>query len=119
MLRKSASRSFRFSFAIKTEQNKTSFNMLFIIFKLLEKKPSLKFIFRPSPSKTVTVNKLLNLLTCKFSVVGSNLRREEEKTYKKFVKYCREVFGKWKSESEKSLDVLIISFAERYYNRRN
>lgn len=38
MLRKSASRSFRFSFAIKTEQNKTSFNMLFIIFKLLEKK---------------------------------------------------------------------------------
>lgn len=54
----------------------------------------MKFIFRPSPSKTVTVNKLLNLLTCKFSVVGSNLRREEEKTYKKFVKYCREVFGK-------------------------
>lgn len=44
MLRKSASRSFRFSFAIKTEQNKTSFNMLFIIFKLLEKKPSLKYL---------------------------------------------------------------------------
>lgn len=68
--------------------------MLFIIFKLLEKKLLLKFIFRFSSFKTVIVNKLLNLLICKFFVVGLNFCRDEEKIYKKFVKYCREVFGK-------------------------
>ncbi|OWF35273.1 hypothetical protein KP79_PYT22802 [Mizuhopecten yessoensis] len=41
----------------------------------------------------MTVNKLVSLVIVNFDERGSNRRTEQEKTYRGFLKYTREVFG--------------------------
>jgi len=43
---------------------------------------------------TLTVNRLIALFKTTFGEEGSNRRREQEITYRAFLKYVREVFGK-------------------------
>ncbi|XP_069129254.1 uncharacterized protein [Argopecten irradians] len=63
------------------------------LLQLMSQKPSLVYLFRPSASQSMTVNKLLTSFKCQFSEEGSNKRMLEEATYRTFVKYTREVFA--------------------------
>ncbi|OWF54628.1 uncharacterized protein LOC110442634 [Mizuhopecten yessoensis] len=60
------------------------------LWQLLEKKPSVKYLFRRRIAK-VTVTKLLYLIQTPFHEEGSNRRKLEERTYSAFRQYLREV----------------------------
>jgi hypothetical protein len=63
-------------------------------FQLIDTVPTMKYVFmQSSSSDELTVNKLLSTLNVMFSEEGSNNRLGEEKAYKSFVKYVREVYG--------------------------
>jgi len=58
-------------------------------------KTAVKFLFRPRASPSLNVNQLLHLMPAGFSEEGSSRRVREETAYRQFVKYTREVYGKY------------------------
>ncbi|XP_061197632.1 uncharacterized protein LOC133205778 [Saccostrea echinata] len=63
------------------------------LFQLMQGTGTVRFLFHPTATTTLTVNKLLHLLTVNFSCEGSSRRAKEEKTYNEFVKYLRDVYA--------------------------
>ena len=61
--------------------------------QLLQAKPVLAFLLRPTAKKPLTTRILLALLKPKFAERRSNLRMKENDVYTKFIRYVREVAG--------------------------
>ncbi|XP_044165716.1 uncharacterized protein LOC122949746 [Acropora millepora] len=67
----------------------------FGLIELVNRKPCLVFLLRKTAVRPLMYPRLVKLLKARFSEEGSNSRLEEEKIYRTFINYLKEVSGKW------------------------
>ncbi|XP_020601636.1 uncharacterized protein LOC110040706 [Orbicella faveolata] len=66
----------------------------FGLIELVNRKPCFIFLLRKTAVRPLMYPRVVKLLHAHFSVEGSNSRAEEEKVYRTFINYLREVSGK-------------------------
>ncbi|XP_068723494.1 uncharacterized protein [Montipora capricornis] len=76
----------------------------FGVIELLHKKPSLIFLFRKTAVLPMTYPKLVKLLEAVFSEMGTNRRQQEERTYRLFLNYLKEVSAARRANGKISLE---------------
>ena len=66
-----------------------------MLFQIAKAFPLFLHLLRPSQAGVLTLKKLTNLLKPDFGEEGSNRRRFEGEVYSNFLKYLRQVAGKF------------------------
>jgi len=66
------------------------------MFQLMEGKSTIKYLFQANSQEgQMTINQFLGTFEVIYSEQGSNRRIQEEEAYRSFVRYAREVYGKF------------------------
>ncbi|XP_069109860.1 G2/M phase-specific E3 ubiquitin-protein ligase-like [Argopecten irradians] len=61
--------------------------------QLMDAKSTIKYLFTPSSSATLNVNKILQIFRFGLSEEGTNRRRDEEVACREFTRYLRDVYA--------------------------